>query len=330
MDKRFISSLIIIGSLIIGLGFVTSFSGVRDVCAAGALCPTPTDTEIPPTSTDTEIPPTPTDTEVPPTPTDTDVPPTPTDTEVPPTPTDTEMPPTPTDTEIPPTPTDTEVPPTFTPTGTEVPPTFTPTPTDTLIPPTITPTHDPGTPTVTLSPTGTPTYLPPTPTSTNIPTNTPTFTSTTVPTFTSTPLPKVTETPYPPKPAVADGMSNYPGERMGMLRIGNSDYELYRGVKADDGSLLLPSYHRGAAYYQGVLWMHRSWHSGWVNLQVGSVVIINGNSYKVVGIHNIAYGVYPKVINSGFQYIATCYADISGKWSGVQLYKVERIKEYRR
>lgn len=318
MNKRFMS-LLIIGSFIIGLMLVTSFSSVLNVCAANSLCPTPTDTDIPPT--DTEVPPTPTDTEVPPTftstPTDTEIPPTSTHTPTStytPTPTNTDVPPT--VTKEPPTPTVTNELPTYTPTGTLIPPT----PTTELVTETpmltVTPTD-----LVTSTPTGT--KVPPTstPTSTDIPLITPTKTS----------IPdKATETPFPPYAGVSNDVINYPGVQLGKIVIDGLAFDLYEGVNASDGSLMLPSFNEGAAIYQNAVWVHRMWKFGWISLQVGSVVIINGDTYKVTSMHNIAYGVYPKVTNSGFQYIASCYSDDAGNWVGVRLYEIELIRNHRR
>jgi len=268
----------------------------------------PTFTPIPPTSTD--VPPTftPTFTSVPPT--STDVPPTfaptftSTPTNVPPTSTPTNTPTsTSTATDAVPTPTRvvTETP-TNTPTVTWTPPTNTPT--RTIVPPTNTPTF---------------TY---TPTSTNVPpTLTPTIPPTLVPTLTPT---SPTNTPFPPKAAYASDNVVYTGQYLGDMVIDGLIFDLYQGVNASDGSLMLPSFNKGAALYQNVVWVHRLWRVGWLSIEVGDIITINDVSYKVTETKYIEYGVYPED-SAGIQYIATCYS-VEGKWVGVQLYKVELIR----
>jgi hypothetical protein len=101
-------------------------------------------------------------------------------------------------------------------------------------------------------------------------------------------------------------------------------FDLYQGVNASDGSLMLPSFNKGAALYQNVVWVHRLWNVGWLSIEVGDVITINDVSYKVTDTKYIEYGVYPED-SAGIQYIATCYS-AEGKWVGVQLYKVELIR----
>jgi hypothetical protein len=269
----------------------------------------PTDTPIPPTPTFTFTPelPTPTFTFTPEPPTPTF---TPTSTNVPPT--STNVPPT--STNEPPTPTLTYAP-TYTPTGTWIPPTATHTATSTLIPPTST-------------------NIPPTSTATRVPTLTPTMTATIpprptlVPTLTPTNPTSPTNTPFPPKAANASDNIVYPGQRLGNMVAGDFIFDLYQGVKALDGSLMLPSFNKGAALYNHVVWVHRLWNVGWLNIEIGDVVVINDASYKVTKTSYIDYGVYP-VTNSGIEYIATCYS-AAGDWVGVQLYKVELIRSNHR
>jgi hypothetical protein len=248
---------------------------------------------------------------VPPSPTNT-LAPTATNTLPAPTATNTQPAPTSTFTQLPPTATNTLPPPTST--FTQPPPTST----GTLPPPTATNTQPPPTPTDPGSPT--PTATQPTATATTPP---PTATST-QPLPTST-LPAPTETPRPPAPADASAPVTYPGEPIGELIAGGYTYELYQGVNAQDGTLLLPSYHKGAALYQGVIWVHRLWATGWLELKTDDVIMIKGQMYKVTGFDYINYGVYPKTHGSGIQFIATCYSDDNGNWQGVQLYKLEVI-----
>jgi len=161
------------------------------------------------------------------------------------------------------------------------------------------------------------------------PTFTPTFTPTLIPTLipTLTPI-DPTETPFPPKAANASDNIVYPGQRLGNMVAGDFIFDLYQGVKALDGSLMLPSYNKGAALYNHVVWVHRLWKVGWLNIEIGDVVVINDASYKVTKTSYIDYGVYP-VTNSGIEYIATCYS-AAGDWTGVQLYKVELIRSNHR
>jgi len=229
-----------------------------------------------------------------------------------------------------PTPTDTEVPSaTNTPTSTTATETSIPTSTETATStslntqtetnvPTITP--DPNTPTSTqiFTPTGTqhtPTIVP-TNTPTIVPTNTPTNTPTETMTITNDPR---TSTPFPPIPAVADSNINYSGKYIGDMTIGNILFPLYKGINEEDGSLMLPSFNRGAALYNNVIWVHREWKTGDVDLRVDSVVTVLNTRYIVTNVEYLPYGIYPR--NNGF-YIATCYKDSSGDWSGVALYKL--------
>lgn len=226
-----------------------------------------------------------------------------------------------------------------TPTPTMPPPTDTPTatPSDT---PTSTPT-DTDTPTATATATPTGTWIPPTdtptatPTDTATPTGTPTITPTTdprtpTPTVFITLTPTVTSTPKPPHPAVAKVEFTYPSTKMGELIMDNSSYQLYLGTNAPDGSLLLPSWEHGAAYYLRTIWVHRQWRSGYLELNVGDRIQFYGNmdeTYEIVKKTYIAYGIYPKADSMGdrFQYIATCYKDEDGEWAGVKLYSLEKV-----
>jgi hypothetical protein len=258
-------------------------------------------------------------------------------------PTDT---PTPTDTEVPSaTPTETQVPtattiPSATATATTIPtetPSLTPTQTATGTQPTFTATA-PSTETSTMTPTfsPTPTVDPRTPTGTPTSTGTP---PPVTPTSTGTPPPVIptqtvppgpTETPKPPQPADGrEDANGYPGAEMGELIMDGDIYPLYLGVNAEDGSLLLPSFNKGAALYLKTVWVHRQWNSGWLDLKVGDTVwfynaVGIGHPYKITGKTYIDYGVYPKTQTYGevFQYIATCYSNNQGQWVGVELFKL--------
>lgn len=285
--------------------------------------PTPTNTSVPPTSTftPTDVPPTSTFTPVPPTSTFTPIPPTSTFTPIPPTATFTSIPPTSTFTPVPPTPTLTYAP-TYTPTGTWIPPTATHTATSTLIPPTSTPTNIPPTATATRVPTLTPTIPP-----TSIPTIPPR--PTLVPTLTPTNPTSPTNTPFPPKAANASDNVVYPGDELGTLYIGENNYKLYKGVNASDGSLLLPSAVRGAALYDGTIWIHRLWNIGWLDIKPNTNIYIDyiyegSQAYFVENSAQMEYGNYPPS-SPEIKYLATCYKDNNGNWAGVEVFQLNQI-----
>jgi hypothetical protein len=213
--------------------------------------------------------------------------------------------------------------------------------TPTVEPPTATIEHP--TPTLPIIITDTPTSLTPThvytlePTDTTAPTGspredvtpvyTPTLPSTPTVTFTPTPVstnaetPAPTETPRPPVPAVAYNAREYISEFLGKMIVNHETFNIYQGINAPDGSLMLPSNIKGAALYNNVIWVHRLWSSGWLDIRLGSVVKINDTRYIVSNISFIDYGIYPKTIGSGIKYIATCYQE-DGRWSGVMLYQL--------
>jgi len=224
-----------------------------------------------------------------------------------------------------------------TPTFTPVIPTRTPTSTSTLISPTNTPTYTPS-----VTPTDDPSS--PTPTNTtdpNNPTATPTITQspppsvTNTPTQTSTPiLVTATNTPYPPRPAVADDIQTglYPGKNLGAITIGESTYQLFSGVNDSDGSLMLPSNIRGAAFYNNTIWIHRLWRIGYLSINMGDVIVITSTSgedrnYQVIDSTYMDYGIYPKnnQTDETYQYIATCFSNNNGEWIGVELYKIKLV-----
>jgi hypothetical protein len=224
-----------------------------------------------------------------------------------------------------------------TPTFTPMRPTYTPTSTNTLISPTDTPTYTPS-----VTPTDDPSS--PTPTNTtdpNDPTATPTYTLspppsvTNTPTQTSTPiLVTATNTPYPPRPAAAYDIQTglYPGENLGTITIGESAFQLFSGVNATDGSLMLPSNIRGAAFYNNTIWIHRLWRIGYLSINKGDVIVITTASgedrtYQVIDSTYIDYGIYPKSNHTDepYQYIATCFSNNSGEWIGVELYKIKLV-----
>lgn len=217
-------------------------------------------------------------------------------------------------------PTATSMPPTNTPTDT---PTSTPSPTFTLPPvmtdtPTNTPTNTPVTPSPTYdppTPTATGTQLAPTATETQAPTQTPTETPTDIPTVTPT------NTPFPPKADIAYGLNEYPGSKLGYFEINNTAYELYSGVNAPDGSLMLPTNKLGGAFYKNGIWVHRAWNSGWVNLELHDIVTVKSEGitivYEVESIEFIRYGEYPK---SEKLYIASCYSSDDKTWTGIGIY----------
>jgi hypothetical protein len=230
-----------------------------------------------------------------------------------------------------PTPTNTPVTPTSTQTST---PSFTPTtepgsPTPTSNPASPTPTNNP------TSPTPTNTARPNTPTPTLTQTITPMPTITIIPTQTSTPVPvTATKTPFPPYPAIATDIqsSSYPGENLGKITIGGNTYQLFSGVSASDGSLMLPSNVRGAAFYQNTIWLHRLWRIGYLKINKGDMIAISTaggeeRTYNVTDSTYMAYGIYPEsyLTDEPYQYIATCYSSDSGEWIGVELYKLTLV-----
>jgi hypothetical protein len=214
--------------------------------------------------------------------------------------------------------------PTSTPSVTPVTSTNTPTST-----PSVTPTNNPGSPT----PTNTATPNNPTPTLTYTPPPQPTITN--IPTQTATPvLVTATSTPYPPRPAVANDIqtSIYPGKYLGTIAIGGNTYQLYSSVNASDGSLMLPSNIRGAAFYKNIIWIHRLWKIGYLSINKGDFIVVSTASrqdrtYKVIDSTYIDYGIYPesKLTDESYQYIATCYSNNSGEWIGVELYKIKLV-----
>jgi hypothetical protein len=198
------------------------------------------------------------------------------------------------------------------------PPTETPEETPTM---TYTPTQPPVTPTSTSTqPDVTPTSTQPdfTPTSTQ-PDVTPTETFTPTPVSTNTETPVPTETPYPPKPSFAESHSPYPGKYLGIMKLSGMEFILYEGVKAEDGSLLLPSLRKGGALYNNTIWVHNQWKDGSIELNIGSKVYVMGKLYFVTDEIHLQYGVYPS--GNGL-YLATCYKE-NGKWEGVSLYTLE-------
>jgi hypothetical protein len=291
-----------------GVGLVSASSFNAFNSTSGINCtPTPVPTNTPtatliPTDTPT-LTPTDTPTEIPtntPTPTDT---PTEIPTNTPtltPTDTPTEVP-TDTPTQTPPTATPTEITPTSSPTGTPV------TPTSTQPGPTLTPTR---VPTMTTPPT-----FPPSPTMTPKPSVTPTL------------PPPPTETPKPPKPGDAND-TYYPGTPIGSVKIGQRDFLLYNGIGASDGTLQLPDKILGAVVYDRTIWVHRSWHSGWLYIGIGDKIVTtfsNGTvyTYEVASDMEKPYGVYfdtPHKIG----YVATCYKE-NGEWAGIELYGLKLI-----
>jgi hypothetical protein len=234
-----------------------------------------------------------------------------------------------------PTPTYTLPPPTST--STSTPTVFVRTPVGTVV--ILTPTKDPqDTSTPTESPyIETPGITPtqPTPTQTNTPTATQGITETPTPTETAFYTPTPTETPKPPQPADgSEDANSYPGASIGDLSMSGELYPLYLGVNAEDGSLLLPSFNKGAALYLNTIWVHRAWNTGWLALDVGDTIYfenLSGTSrvYTITGKTYIDYGIYPNTETYGntIQYIATCYSNNQGEWIGVELFKLEAKHE---
>ncbi len=105
-------------------------------------------------------------------------------------------------------------------------------------------------------------------------------------------------------------------------------YLVYKGVSAEDGTLLLPTKEKGGALYDNQIWIHRAWNSGWFKLSKGEVVgIIYTNGivyyYEVTGSTHEPYGQY---FDDGTFHIVTCYGADGGKWNGVEVYNLELIK----
>lgn len=239
--------------------------------------------------------------------------------------------PTPTNT-LEPFPTNTEVP-SATPTNTASPtntPTYTSTATQT---PTATATQTPtNPPTMTNTPTGTLTNTPTDP-ATSTPTLTPTATSTNVPTQTPVPsdtptptLEEPTSTPRPPIPAMANNSLDYKGKMLGTVFMDGNSYTLFQGINAIDGTLSLPSTKRGAALYNNTIWVHRAWNSGWINLEIGDMIVVLMNNkisyYRISESNNLPYGIYPDDNN---MYIATCMSTNGQTWTNVELFTLTPI-----
>jgi hypothetical protein len=129
--------------------------------------------------------------------------------------------------------------------------------------------------------------------------------------------------------------STYPGENLGAITIGGNAYQLYSGVNASDGSLMLPSNIRGAAFYDNTIWIHRLWRIGYLSINKGNDIVIstaggNDRTYKVIDNTYIQYGIYPKsnLTDDPYQYIATCYSNNSGEWIGIELYRIKLVDVY--
>jgi hypothetical protein len=106
------------------------------------------------------------------------------------------------------------------------------------------------------------------------------------------------------------------------------DFVLYSGVADKDGVLALPSEIKGASLYQGTIWVHRLWNSGWLQLNKGDVVTIKESDgtvslYKIVDSTQEPYGVYYPSIGK-YGYIASCYSSDQG-WAGVVFYRLKLI-----
>jgi hypothetical protein len=184
------------------------------------------------------------------------------------------------------------------------------------------------------SPTGTETY---TPTHGSVviinitETKKPTKTSTAIPTKTPVKTVNPSDTPFAPNPALAEEDSDYPGQYVGKLRIDGGDYNIYNGVNSTDGSLLLPSGVRGGAWYENVIWIHRMWKEGWLEINNGSIVHISMGEweyvYEVSNVSTESYGQYFTDRNKF--YIASCYSDDLGNWAGIQLYELTLLDTVR-
>ena len=199
-----------------------------------------------------------------------------------------------------------------------------PTSTGTLVP-TDTPTMTP-TPTNTKTPTPTPTRtVSPTPTPTETVSPTPTETPTKTPT--ETPVITPTETPKPPKPADAnDSKAAQLGDPIAVVHMDDRDFELYKGVAGLDGVLALPTKSKGASLYQGTIWVHRLWNSGWLHINKGDVITITETdgaviTYQVEEAVQVPYGTYMSSVGK-YSYIATCYSGDQG-WAGVIFYRLK-------
>lgn len=169
-----------------------------------------------------------------------------------------------------------------------------------------------------------------TPTMTTPPTFPPTETPTVPPPPTATPPPQPTETPKPPKPGDAND-KYYPGTPIGSVQIGTRTFLLYNGVGASDGTLLLPNKILGAVVYNRIIWVHRSWYSGWLYISTGDKIVLKSSDgsvhiYRVISDEKKPYGVYfdtPHKIG----YIATCFK-VNGEWAGIELYGLKLIYVY--
>lgn len=113
----------------------------------------------------------------------------------------------------------------------------------------------------------------------------------------------------------------------------NYGYNLYAGVKAKNGSLLLPTTLHGAAAYKGTIWAHRMWNIGWLHLKVGDIVLVTvDEGMYTYSVQSSTYQPYGKYFSDSdtsiYKYLATCYSDDSGKWTGIQLYELKLLHFY--
>jgi hypothetical protein len=118
---------------------------------------------------------------------------------------------------------------------------------------------------------------------------------------------------------------------IGTIFMDGREFELYAGINAPDGTLLLPSKSKGAAFYLNTIWVHRLWNSGWLQLHNGSEITIsfaNGRTSKYIA-ESKTFQPYGKYFGTGtgFEYIASCYSD-NGKWEGIELYKLKLIETH--
>jgi hypothetical protein len=164
---------------------------------------------------------------------------------------------------------------------------------------------------------------------------TPTSTATTPPiTPTSTAPPEPTSTPKPPDAGVASDISAspYPSDLLWKMTIDSKVYDIYAGVNASDGTLMLPTKFYGGAFYNNVTWMHRLWRGGYINLDIGDTITITDehgytSKFVVTDISFMEYGVYPKTLKSNdYKYVATCYSN-GEKFIGVELFKLVRVTQ---
>ncbi|OGG04414.1 hypothetical protein A2Z33_05440 [Candidatus Gottesmanbacteria bacterium RBG_16_52_11] len=133
---------------------------------------------------------------------------------------------------------------------------------------------------------------------------------------------------------MADGNPWYEGALLGVMLINDREYKVFKGGDYNGDSVLdLPGDdtddHRGGAWYDGTVYLHRMWKAGWLELRDGmqlKLTLRNGAvyTYSLVNQQQLGYGVYP-VSATGIANIASCYSLNDGTWGGIELYSLQVV-----